>query len=69
MKNVLLFLISFAIIFSGMTLTNIISCVIYGISEGNVMAKILGLPYILYVIFSAVLSALFLCLVFKKKKK
>ncbi len=68
-EKVLLFLSSFLIIFSGMTLASIIGCVIYGLPNGDVLARVVALPYVLYVIFSLIISTIFLCLIFRKKKK
>lgn len=63
----LLFLYSFLIIFLGMTLTNIFSCFIYGLQDGDVTSRIIELPYLLYVVFSLIISAVLFCLIFRKK--
>ena len=63
------FLFSFSLIFIGMSLANIVACVIYGFSDGTIFLKITELPYILYAIFSLIISTLYLCLVLRKTKK
>lgn len=68
-KKILLFLTSFSIIFIGITLANIIGCVFYGLSDGNVLERVVELPYVLYAVFSLIISIIFLFLVFRKSKK
>lgn len=68
-EKILLFLFSFLIIFSGMTLANIIGCVIYGLLNDDVMARVVELPYVLYAVFSLIISIIFLFLIFRKNKK
>ena len=63
----LLFLYSFLIIFLGMTLTNIFGCFIYGLQDGDVTSRIIELPYLLYAVFSLIISAVLFCLIFRKK--
>jgi hypothetical protein len=64
-----MFLISFLIIFTGMSFANIIGCVIYGFSGGAILLKIAELPYIFYTVFSLIISAIYSYLVFRKNKK
>lgn len=60
-----MFIISFVIIFIGMSLANIIGCIIYGFSEGTVFQRIVELPYILYAVFSLIISIVYFFLVFR----
>lgn len=63
----LLFLYSFLIIFLGMTLTNIFSCFIYGLQDGDVTSRIIELPYLLYAVFSLIISAVLFLFDIQKK--
>lgn len=68
-KKILLVLYFFLIVFAGMILTNIIGCVIYGFSNGDILARIVELPYVLYAVLSLILSTILFCLIFRKSKK
>jgi len=68
-EKFLMFLYFFLIVFVGMTLANIIGSVIYGFSEGTILIRIAELPYILYAVFSFIISAIYLYLIFRKNKK
>ena len=67
-EKIWMLIISFMIIFIGMSLANIIGCIIYGFSEGTIFQRIAELPYILYAVFSLIISIIYLCLVLRKKK-
>lgn len=68
MKKLLLFLFSFLVVFAGITLTNILSCFIFGLADGTMFTMIADLPYILYAIASLIVTIVFFCLVFWRKK-
>ena len=68
MKKLLLFLFSFLVVFAGITLTNILSCFIFGLTDGTMFTMIADLPYILYAIASLIVTIVFFCLVFRRKK-
>lgn len=68
-EKISLFLITFLIVFSGMTMANIFGCVIYGIPGGDVLARVVELPYALFVVLSLIISTILLCLIFRRNKK
>lgn len=68
MKKLLLFLFSFLVVFAGITLTNILCCFIFGLADGTMFTMIADLPYILYAIASLIVTIVFFCLVFRRKK-
>ena len=68
MKKLLLFLFAFFVIFAGMTLTNILSCFIYGLADGTIFVLIADLPYSLYALASFIVTALTFLLLFRKKQ-
>jgi len=68
MKNkVRLFLHIFFTIFLGMSLVNIVGCVIYGFSDGTILSRIIGLPYIYYALVSVVFTIIFMIPAFRVK--
>ena len=67
-EKIKLFLFLFIIIFIGMSLTNILGCVIYGFSEGIILPKIAELPYLLFLIFSLAISAILTFLLIRHKR-
>ncbi len=66
-KKVRLFLHIFFTIFLGMSLINIVRCVIYGFSDGTILSRIIDLPYIYYALVSVVLTTIFMIPTFRVK--
>ena len=58
----------FAVLLVGLTLSNIVACIIYGISDGTILIRISDLPYISYALISLLLSAVLLFVVKKNIK-
>ncbi|MBQ3110022.1 MAG: hypothetical protein IJC69_02635 [Clostridia bacterium] len=68
MKNkVRLFLHTFFTIFLGMSLVNIVRCVIYGFSDGTILSRIIDLSYIYYALVSVVLTIILMIPTFRVK--
>ncbi len=67
-SNIFLFIVSFAVLVVGFSLTNTIACIIYGFSDGTILSRMSELPYWLYAIFSLIMSGGF-CLYINSKTK
>ena len=67
---VIFFLKSFAIIFTGFCLANILRVIITCLFSGDTLSvnQIIDLPYLLYLIFSLIISAIFAIILHIKSK-
>ena len=64
-----LFLGAFFIIFIGLSLINMLGCVIYGFSDGTILSRIAELPYILFAAIALILGAVILLPAVRKRRK
>ena len=64
-KIVILFITIFLIVFLGMSAANVIGCVIWGLPNGDVVARIAELPFVAYALVSLSISAVILFLLLR----